>query len=72
MYESRFEQDIWTYMYAVMSMLSMRKVRMKISKSGESEDSLTSLLKVNVSLISRSSYENGPGENIENKIQKTR
>ena len=68
LYEDRFEQDIWTYMYAAMSMLSMRKVRMKISKSEKSEDRLTRWLKINVSLISRSSYENGPEEN----IQKTR
>ena len=55
-------------MYAAMSMLSMRKVRMEISKSEESEDRLTSWLKINVSLILRSSYENGPEEN----VQKTR
>ena len=64
LYESRFEQDIWTNMYAVMPMWSMRKVRMKISKSEESEDRGASWLKINVSLISRSSYENRPEENI--------
>ena len=53
------------HIYASVSMLSMRNVRMKTSKSWESEGNLTSYLKVNVSLILWGLYDSVPEVNIQ-------